>query len=77
MEKHALKHLIYGGIEEIIGDRHYYYHSPVGESYSHFTEDGEKVIVEFMNTMAYKICHAEEAELDCRAKEMVLKELKS
>lgn len=77
MERAALKHLIYGGMEEIISDRRYYYHSPIGETYSHFTDEGEKAMAEFMNLMAFKIRTADEVELDRRAKEMVMKELKS
>lgn len=77
MEKSALKHLIYGGIEEIIRDRRYYYHTAVGESYSHFTEEGKEAITEFMAGMAYKIRAAEEADLERRAKEQTLEALKS
>ena len=77
MEKSALKHLIYGGIEEIIRDRRYYYHTSVGESYSHFTEEGKEAIAEFMTGMAYKIRAAEEADLEKRAREQTLAALKS
>ena len=77
MEKPALKHLIYGGIEEIIRDRNYYYHSDVGEKYSNFTEEGESAILEYIRSMAYKIRTAEEADLERRAKEQTLKALKS
>lgn len=77
MEKAALKHLIYGGIEEILRDRRYYYHTSIGESYSHFTEEGKEAITEFMNSMAYKIRAAEEADLERRAKEQTLEALKS
>jgi len=76
MEKTAIKDLIYGGIEEIVRNDRYYYRSSAGENYSHFTEDGKAAISEFMNVMAYKIRSAEEADLDRRAKNMVLKELK-
>lgn len=76
MEKAAIKDLIYGGIEEIVRNNRYYYHSSVGGNYSHFTEDGKEAISEFMNIMAYKIRSAEEADLERRAKDMVLKELK-
>lgn len=76
MEKGALKHLIYGGIEEIIRDRRYYYHSTVGESYSHFTDEGKEAVAEFMGAMAYKIRAAEEADLESRAKEQTMTALK-
>lgn len=77
MEKGALKHLIYGSIEEIIRDSRYYYHSSVGESYSHFTDAGKEAVQEFMSIMAYKIKAAEEADLERRAKEQTLAALKS
>ncbi len=77
MEKGALKSLIYGGLEEIIRDPRYYYHSSVGENYSHFTDSGREAVQEFMGTMAYKIRAAEEADLERRAQEQTLKALKS
>lgn len=76
MEKGAIKDLTYGGLMELINNRHYYYHSSVGESYSHLTEEGKVAVGEFMNMIAWKMKKAEEADLDRRAKEMVLKELK-
>lgn len=76
MEKGALKHLMYGGIEEMLRDRRYYYHSTVGESYSYWTEEGKEAIAEFMSAMAYKIRAAEEADLEKRAKEQTLAALK-
>ena len=77
MEKGALKHLIYGSLEEIIRDNRYYYHSSVGENYSHFTDSGREAVQEFMGTMAFKIRAAEEADLERRAQEQTLKALKS
>jgi hypothetical protein len=77
MEKTALKHFIYGGIEEIIRDPRYYYYSKIGEQYSHFTEAGQAAVLEFMNNMAYKIRQAEEADLEKRAQEQTLAALKS
>lgn len=77
MEKGALKHLIYGGLEEILRDRRYYHHSSVGENYCHFTDEGKAAVAEFMNTMAYKILAAEEADLERRAKEQTMKALKN
>ena len=76
MEKSALKHLIYGGIEEMLRDRRYYYHSTVGENYSHWTEEGKEAVAEFMSSMAYKIRAAEEADLERRAREQTLAALK-
>ena len=62
---------------ELIRDKRYYYHSSVGENYSHFTDEGKEAVQEFMGTMAYKIRVAEEADLERRAREQTLAALKS
>lgn len=76
MDKLALKEFLYGGLSEIVTNRNYYYKG-IGSEYSHFTDRGEEAVKEFMNLMAWKMIQANEAELDQRAKDMVLKELKS
>ena len=76
MQKGAIKDLIYGGVEEILNNRNYYYHSSVGRDYSHLTDDGKVAIVEFMDLMAWKIKEANEADLERRAKQQVLDALK-
>jgi hypothetical protein len=74
MEKDAIKDLVYGGLEEIVNNRRYYYHSTA--TYSHFTEIGKQAVGEFMDIMAYKIREAEEQNLESRAKKQVLDSLK-
>lgn len=76
MKKSAIKDLIYGGLEEILNNRNYYYHSSVGSAYSHLTEDGKDAVVEFMNLMAFKIIEAENTDLNERAKQQVINQLK-
>ncbi len=76
MQKGAIKDLVYGGLEEIINNRNYYYHSSVGFGYSHLTDEGKIALCEFMDLMAYKIKEAEDADLDRRAKQQVLDQLK-
>lgn len=76
MQKSAIKDLIYGGIEEILTNKNYYYHSSVGRDYSYFTDEGKVAIVEFMDLMAWKIRQANEADLERRAKEQVMDALK-
>ncbi len=76
MQKGAIKDLVYGGLEEILNNRNYYYNSSVGASYSHLTDSGKEAVIEFMDLMSYKIIEANNADLDRCAKEMVLKELK-
>ncbi len=76
MDKKAVKDLIFGGINELMRDRRYYYHSGVGQAYSYWTDEGKDALVEYMNVMGWKLKEAEEAELNARSKEMVLKGLK-
>lgn len=76
MDKDAVKNLVFGGVCELIRDRRYYYHSEIGTNYCHFTDKGEIALKEFMSQMAVVIRQAEEADLDRRAKEMVIKGLK-
>jgi hypothetical protein len=72
MEKSAIKDLVYGGLEELVNNRRYYYHSSVGNAYSHLTDDGKAAVVEFMDLMAFKIRETEQADLESRAKQQVL-----
>ena len=76
MDKQAVKDLIFGGIHEIMNNRNYYYHSAVGQSYSHWTEEGKEALCEYMNIMGWKLREAEEADLKKRAKEMTMNALK-
>lgn len=77
MDKTAIKHMMYGGIKELMNDRRYYYNSGMGKNYSHFTDEGKQALQEFVSDIAVYITEAENSELDQRAKDMVLKELKS
>ena len=77
MEKQAIKELMYGGVNELMQNRRYYYHSSVGMNYSHWTTEGKTAMEEFMKEMTQYIYDAEQKSLDERAKELVLKELKS
>ena len=77
MEKCAIKQLMYGGIKELMAERRYYHNSGIGKNYSHFTDEGKVAVYEFVTEIAAYIIEAENAELDQRAKDLVLKELKS
>jgi len=76
MKKSAVKDLVFGGLAELTRNRDYYYHSSAGSNYSHFTEEGELALKEFMKEMVPLMRQAEELDLDKRAKELVLRELK-
>ena len=76
MKKDAVKDLLYGGLLELINSKNNYYNSGIGSSYSHFTDQGNQAVQEYLKEMAAIMLRAEAAELDKRAKEMVMKELK-
>ena len=77
MDKRAIKELMYGGLKELTTNSSLYYGSSNDRRFNHFTKAGELALFEFCNEMAKFIAEAEDKELDQRAKDMVLKELKS
>ena len=76
MDKQAIKDVMFGGLSEIMKNRKYYYFSSVGSNYCHFTVEGKEALLEYMNLMGAKLCEVEEAELNRRAKDLVIKGLK-
>jgi len=76
MDKLAVKELIYGGINELVHNDKFYRHSSVGPEYCRFTDAGKVALEEFMAQMAVNMYKAESADLDKRAKEMVINGLK-
>jgi hypothetical protein len=76
MDKQAVKELMYGGVAELMRNRHYFYHSSVGAHYSNWTAEGEKALAEYMTIIGYKMLEAEESDLDKRAKDLVINGLK-
>ena len=76
MDKQAVKDLMYGGIAELMRNRHYFYYSSVSTHYSHWTEEGHKALAEYMTVISHKMLETEAAELDERAKNMVLNTLR-
>jgi hypothetical protein len=76
IEKNAVKELLYGGLLEIMNNRHYYYNSSIGSDYSHFTDAGKVAMDEYLNTMGRLMLKAEEASLNKRAKDLVINGLK-
>jgi hypothetical protein len=77
MEKQAIKELMYGGVNELMQNRRYFYRSTNGKNYSHWTTEGKTAMDEFLMEITQYIYDAEQKSLDERAKELVLKELKS
>ena len=77
MDKMALKEIIYGSLKELLSNSRYIYNSNVGPEYSEWTETGQKEILHYLKHISFLMAHSERAELDRRAKEMVLENLKS
>jgi hypothetical protein len=76
MDKQAVKDLMFGGVAELMKNKQFYHYSTVGSNYSHWTDEGREALQAYMELMAYKFHEAEQADLDKRAKELVLKGLK-
>jgi hypothetical protein len=76
MEKAALKDLLYGGLTELMNNKEFYYRSSVGVDYSHWTEKGNIVMLEYVTSMTKQMHTAEDNALDKRAKDMVIRGLK-
>lgn len=76
LDKRAVKELLYGGINEIVQNREYYYNSGISPEYNHFTEAGKDAMNAYLKQMVAMILIAEEESLNKRAKELVIKGLK-
>lgn len=72
MDRDAVKNILYGGLAELMKNSQYYYYSPIGADYCHWTDAGEKAVVEFVTMMTCQMVTAEEQLLDARAKQMVI-----
>jgi adenosyl cobinamide kinase/adenosyl cobinamide phosphate guanylyltransferase len=77
LDKQSLKNILYGSIYELSQDKNLYYRSTFGGKYSHFTPEGERVIVEILTMWVDKMLDEETKSLDERAKNLVLTQLKN
>lgn len=73
MTEEDLKNIIYGSVRELVLNRKYFYSG----YQSHFTEEGRRVLNEMLDLYAPKIESAIRQADDQRARDMVMKELKS
>lgn len=76
MDEDAIKNILLGGLRELTKDRKFFYHSSVSSDYSHFTPEGERALCDFMKQMSVALMVVDEAGLNRRAKDLVLKGLK-
>ena len=77
MDRTAIKDLLYGGMLELMRNRHYYYNSGVNSTYNSWTDEGKQALADSMKLVAGKMWEAEQIDLNSRAKELVLTELKN
>ena len=70
------KDVVYGSLLELAKNRQVWYHSSVGSSYSHFTEDGKAAIIHVMENMFRGLQEIEEQEIQEEAKRQTLAALK-
>ena len=71
-----LPNQIYAGLFEIVKDKNLYYQSNIDSRYDKFTEKGEQAVLDWIKFLAPKMLEVEKAELDARAKQLVVEELK-
>lgn len=76
MNQEAIKNLLYGGLLELTKHSQFYYKSGVNPEYSHFTDAGAEVAIEYLNRMCHLAHNLEVESLNNRAKQMVINGLK-
>ena len=78
MRKDATKDQLYGSVMEMMNNRELFYKSTIGKSheYSHWTELGQQVLLEFLEAHSKRMLVAEEEFVRNRAKEMTYEALK-
>lgn len=76
MRRGAMKDVFYGGVTALMENRNYYYKSGISPDYDHWTDEGKQALHAYLEVMGPQIAVVEANELDRRAKELVLKELK-
>jgi len=75
MNEKEVLFIVQGMLRTLVRDKKYFYHSSVGPTYCHLTEDGRRVLMETMELVApklYEAMHQEDVE---RSKELIMKEL--
>jgi hypothetical protein len=76
MDKSALKDMMYGGIKELMQNRNFYYTSSINIKYSRWTDKGQEALMDYLEILGHKMLEIDLEELDERAKDMVLRELR-
>lgn len=73
-----LEKQIYAGILAVLNDRSAYYQSTVGSNgcYNHLTDSGKEAILSYIEQFAPLMVKKQQLDLDTRAKQLVINELK-
>jgi len=73
-----LEKQLYAGILAVLNDRDAYYQSSIGKKgeYNHFQEGGKEAIMNYIEQFAPLMLRQQNLELDKRAKQLVIDELK-
>jgi hypothetical protein len=77
MDNTALKELMFSSISSLMENREYFYYSALGSDYSHWTEEGEKVVLGYLALLGPKIIKNKKLELEDKAKELMLDIIKN
>lgn len=74
----VLEKQLYAGILAVLNDKNSYYQSSVGKKgeYNHFHDGGKDAILNYIEQFAPLMLRQQNLELDNRAKQMVIEELK-
>jgi hypothetical protein len=75
MRREHIKSALYGALEELITDPRYFWSSFSPEN-CRLTEEGERAVKDLIRHFGYAIVKSREAELNERAQEITLNQLK-
>lgn len=76
LDKNAIKDIMYASLLELSKNKQNFYHSGISDSYSKFTDNGQTIVIDYLEKLIPIMHRVDQAELDKRAKQMVIDGLK-
>lgn len=76
MQKTLLAKQIYSGLLDILHDKEYYYTSQVGSDFNKLTDEGQKIVAEYIQNIAPTILKVEDADFKERVRNFTWDNLK-
>lgn len=76
MDRSAIKDIHYGGLTALMSNPNFFRHSPISKEYSRWTDAGKEALMTYMNFICAEIADVEHAELNKKAKQLVIDGLK-